>query len=83
MAWRLTRGRRPASTAHPAAAAADCQADQSTTPAIYDAFVTWLAAQSANATVKTVQQVIGGSYTPPTYVPRRRTFPRRHRRRWA
>jgi peptidoglycan/xylan/chitin deacetylase (PgdA/CDA1 family) len=50
--------------------AANCQTDQSTTPTIYNAFLTWLAAQrSATLSVKTVQQVIGGSYTPPTYVP--------------
>ncbi len=49
--------------------AANCQADQSTTPTLFSQFATWLAAQSAKATVKTVQQVIGGAYTPPTYVP--------------
>jgi peptidoglycan/xylan/chitin deacetylase (PgdA/CDA1 family) len=48
---------------------ADCPADLSTTPTIYNAFVTWLAAQqSATLSVKTVQQVIGGAYTAPTYI---------------
>ncbi len=51
--------------------ASNCEADQSTTPAIYDAFITWLAAQQAAGTVsvKTVQQVIGGTYTAPVYDP--------------
>lgn len=45
--------------------AADCPADLSTTPTIFNAFVTWLAAQaSKGVTVKTVQQVIGGKFNP-------------------
>ncbi len=45
--------------------AADCPADLSTTPTIFNAFVTWLAAQKAKGvTVKTVQQVIGGKFNP-------------------
>ncbi len=45
--------------------AANCQADQSTTPTIFNAFMTWLAGQAANGvTVKTVQQVIGGTFKP-------------------
>ena len=45
--------------------ASDCPDDLSTTPAIYDAFVTWLAAQaSKGVTVKTVQQVIGSTFNP-------------------
>jgi hypothetical protein len=44
---------------------ADCPADLSTTPATFDAFVTWLAGQGANGvTVKTVNQVIGGTVKP-------------------
>ena len=44
---------------------ADCPADLSTTPAIFDAFATWLAGQQSNGvTVKTVQQVIGGTFKP-------------------
>ena len=49
--------------------AADCPSDLSTTPTIFDAFVTWLAGQASNSTtVKTVQQVIGGTFKPGTYV---------------
>jgi len=45
--------------------AADCPADLSTTPTIFNAFVTWLAGQaSKGVTVKTVQQVIGGTFKP-------------------
>ena len=45
--------------------AANCPADLSTTPAIYNAFMTWLAGQTSNGvTVKTVQQVIGGTFNP-------------------
>ena len=45
--------------------AADCPADLSTTPTIYNAFMTWLAAQQTKGvTVKTVQQVIGGTFKP-------------------
>ena len=45
--------------------AADCPADLSTTPTIYNAFMTWLAGQpSKGVTVKTVQQVIGGTFKP-------------------
>jgi peptidoglycan/xylan/chitin deacetylase (PgdA/CDA1 family) len=41
---------------------ADCPADLSSTPATFNAFTTWLAGQGANGiTVKTVQQVIGGT----------------------
>ena len=48
--------------------AANCPADLSTTPTIFDAFVTWLARQGANGvTVKTVQQVIGGTFKPGVY----------------
>jgi peptidoglycan/xylan/chitin deacetylase (PgdA/CDA1 family) len=51
--------------------ASDCEADQSTSPTIYDGFITWLAAQqkAGKVSVKTVQQVIGGTYTPPVYDP--------------
>jgi peptidoglycan/xylan/chitin deacetylase (PgdA/CDA1 family) len=42
--------------------AADCQADQSTTPTIYNAFISWLASYSRTAanktSVKTVDQVV-------------------------
>jgi len=49
--------------------AADCPADLSTTPAIFDEFVTWLAAQQSDGvTVKTVQQVIGGTFNPGVYI---------------
>jgi peptidoglycan/xylan/chitin deacetylase (PgdA/CDA1 family) len=49
--------------------AADCPADLSTTPTIFDAFVTWLAGQaSKGVTVKTVQQVIGGTFKPGVYI---------------
>jgi peptidoglycan/xylan/chitin deacetylase (PgdA/CDA1 family) len=42
-----------------------CPADLSTTPTIFDAFITWLAGQAKNGvTVKTVQQVIGGTFKP-------------------
>jgi hypothetical protein len=42
---------------------ADCPADLATTPTIFNAFATWLAGQSAKGvTVKTVQQVIGGTF---------------------
>jgi peptidoglycan/xylan/chitin deacetylase (PgdA/CDA1 family) len=45
--------------------AANCPADLSTTPAVYNAFVTWLAGQKLNGvSVKTVQQVIGGTFKP-------------------
>jgi peptidoglycan/xylan/chitin deacetylase (PgdA/CDA1 family) len=45
--------------------AANCQADLSTTPTIFNAFVTWLAGQAAKGvTVKTVAQVIGGTFKP-------------------
>jgi peptidoglycan/xylan/chitin deacetylase (PgdA/CDA1 family) len=45
--------------------AADCPANLSTTPAIFNAFATWLALQALNGvTVKTVQQVIGGTFKP-------------------
>ena len=45
--------------------AADCPSDLSTTPAIFNAFATWLAGQAAKGiTVKTVQQVIGGTFKP-------------------
>jgi peptidoglycan/xylan/chitin deacetylase (PgdA/CDA1 family) len=44
---------------------ADCPADLSTTPTIFNAFVTWLAGQTTKGvTVKTVQQVIGGTFNP-------------------
>jgi hypothetical protein len=49
--------------------AADCPADLATTPTIFNAFVTWLAAQQTKGvTVKTVQQVIGGTFKPGVYV---------------
>jgi hypothetical protein len=49
--------------------AADCPADLSTTPATFNAFTTWLAGQSSKGvTVKTVKQVIGGTFKPGTYV---------------
>ena len=49
--------------------AADCPSDLSTTPTIYNAFVTWLAGQSTKATtVKTVQQVIGSTFKPTVYI---------------
>ena len=49
--------------------ASTCPADLSTTPAIFNAFATWLAGQASNGvTVKTVQQVIGGTFQPGTYV---------------
>lgn len=49
--------------------AANCPADLSTTPTIYNAFVTWLAAQKSNGvSVKTVQQVIGGTFKPTTFI---------------
>lgn len=42
--------------------AADCQADQSTTPTIYNAFISWLASYARNAvnktSVKTVDQTV-------------------------
>ena len=45
--------------------AADCPSDLSTTPTIFSQFVTWLAGQASDGTtVKTVQQVIGGSFKP-------------------
>jgi hypothetical protein len=45
--------------------AANCPADLSTTPTIFNAFVTWLAGQAASGvTVETVQQVIGGTFKP-------------------
>jgi peptidoglycan/xylan/chitin deacetylase (PgdA/CDA1 family) len=45
--------------------AANCQADQSTTPTIFNGFMSWLAGQAASGvTVKTVQQMIGGSFQP-------------------
>ena len=45
--------------------AATCPADLSTTPTIFNAFETWLAGQaSRGVTVKTVQQVIGGTFKP-------------------
>ena len=45
--------------------AATCPADLSTTPTIFNAFVTWLAGEaSKGVTVKTVQQVIGGTFKP-------------------
>lgn len=48
--------------------ASDCPADLSTTPTIFNAFATWLAAQASNGvTVKTVQQVIGSTFKPGVY----------------
>jgi len=48
--------------------AANCPADLSTTPTIFNAFVTWLAGQGSHGvTVKTVQQVIGGTFNPGVY----------------
>ena len=48
--------------------AANCPADLSTTPTIFNAFVIWLAGQGSNGvTVKTVQQVIGGTFNPGVY----------------
>ena len=45
--------------------AANCPADLSTTPTIFNAFMTWLAGQKANGvTIKTVQQVIGSTFKP-------------------
>jgi peptidoglycan/xylan/chitin deacetylase (PgdA/CDA1 family) len=45
--------------------AATCPADLSTTPTVFNAFVTWLAGQAAKGvTVKTVKQVIGGTFQP-------------------
>lgn len=45
--------------------AADCPSDLSTTPATFNAFATWLAGQASKGiTVKTVQQVIGGTVKP-------------------
>ena len=42
-----------------------CPADLSTTPTIFNAFTTWLAGQtSKGVSVKTVQQVIGGTFKP-------------------
>jgi peptidoglycan/xylan/chitin deacetylase (PgdA/CDA1 family) len=42
-----------------------CPSDLSTTPTIFNQFVTWLKGQSSvGTTVKTVQQVIGGSFKP-------------------
>jgi peptidoglycan/xylan/chitin deacetylase (PgdA/CDA1 family) len=49
--------------------AANCPADLSTTPTIFNAFATWLAGQaSKGVTVKTVQQVIGGTFNPGVYI---------------
>ena len=49
--------------------AADCPADLSVTPTIFNAFITWLAGQtSKGVTVKTVQQVIGSTFKPGVYV---------------
>ena len=49
--------------------AANCPADLSTTPTIFNSFVTWLAGQaSKGVTVKTVQQVIGGTFNPGTFI---------------
>jgi peptidoglycan/xylan/chitin deacetylase (PgdA/CDA1 family) len=46
-----------------------CPSDLSTTPTIFNQFVTWLKGQSSvGTTVKTVQQVIGGSFKPGVYV---------------
>ena len=46
-----------------------CPSDLSTTPTIFSQFVTWLKGQSSvGTTVKTVQQVIGGTFKPGTYV---------------
>ena len=45
--------------------AVNCPSDLSTTPAKFSAFATWLAGQAAKGvTVKTVQQVTGGTFKP-------------------
>jgi peptidoglycan/xylan/chitin deacetylase (PgdA/CDA1 family) len=45
--------------------AADCPSDLSTTPTIFNAFMTWLAGQATHGvTVKTVKQMIGGTFKP-------------------
>ena len=46
-----------------------CPSDLSTTPTIFNQFVTWLKGQSSvGTTVKTVQQVIGGPFKPGVFV---------------
>lgn len=49
--------------------AADCQTDQSTTPTIFNGFMSWLAGQtSKGVSVKTVAQMIGGTVKPAVIV---------------